>query len=266
MVIGWSGNDMWVVKPPASLFLMMQCEPFIGMSMRVLIIDNMDGTPLGQIGVALDEANVEILRVAAYRGQPLPESTDGFDGLIVLGGEQDALDDVHYPYMPALCSLMRDFVSEDKSVLGVCLGSQLLARAHGGDNLLNYTREFGWQDVSLTSEGQVDPVLGALPEHFDIFEWHVDSFTLPAEAVHLARNQAVESQAFRIGRAAYGMQFHFEANQSVVESWCDKFEASVERMSPGWLGRFEDERAAHGERADAAGLTIAKNWVKTLPR
>lgn len=236
------------------------------MPQRVLIIDNMDGTPLGQIGAALEGAAVEIVRVAAFRGEELPEHADGFDGLVVLGGEQDALDDEHYPYMPALCALMRDFTLADKSVLGVCLGSQLLARAFGGDNLLNYTREFGWQDVELTPDGQTDPVLGALGEHFPIFEWHVDSFTLPDDAVHLAQNDAAKNQAFRIGRAAYGMQFHFEANQSVVAYWCQTFQSSVERMSPGWLGRFTDERSAYGQDADAAGLTIAKNWVKTLAR
>jgi GMP synthase-like glutamine amidotransferase len=234
--------------------------------MRVLIVENMDGTPLGQIGLALREANVEIVSTAAYLGQPLPEGAGDFDGLIVLGGEQDALDDDHYPYMPGLCALMRDFVECDKSVLGVCLGSQLLARAFGGDNLLKHTREFGWQSVKLTDDGKRDAVLGSLGDQFSIFEWHVDSFTLPEGAVHLASNEAAKHQAFRIGRAAYGMQFHFEANQSVVAGWCENFPASVERMSPGWSQRFDDECALYGASADAAGLTIARNWLKTLPR
>lgn len=234
--------------------------------MRVLIVENMEGTPLGQIGVALKECSVEVDRVAAYRAEPLPTSMDHYDGLVVLGGEQNALDDEHYAYMPALCELMRRFGDADKSVLGVCLGAQLLARAYGGENQLNVTREFGWHSVEPTGEGRTDPLLSDLGSDFSSFQWHVDSFTLPTGAVHLAGNAAAKNQAFRIGRAVYGTQFHFEANQTVVEGWCADFKLSVEDMSPGWLLRFADERAKFGVGADVAGLKIAQNWVKTLRR
>lgn len=234
--------------------------------MRVLIVENMDGTPLGQIGVALTEGNIETQHIAAHRGERLPQTAEAFDGLIVLGGEQNALDDENYPYMPELCGLMREFTNAEKAVLGVCLGSQLLARAYTAENLLNYTREFGWQDIELTAAGKQDAVLGDLDDNFTSFQWHVDSFTLPNEAAHLAGNGAAKNQAFRIGRASYGMQFHFEANQNVVRTWCDGFKASVEKMSPGFLARFEDERTSHGAIADENGLKIARNWVKTLSR
>jgi GMP synthase-like glutamine amidotransferase len=232
--------------------------------MRVLIVENMAGTPHGQIGAALEEANIDVRHLLAYNGEALPNSAEGFDGLIVLGGEQNALDDEHYPYMPDLCELIRQFGVAEKSVLGVCLGAQLLARAYGGENQLNVTREFGWQQVSLTIAGQADPVLGSLGAEFPIFEWHVDSFTLPQQAVHLASNNTVDNQAFRIGRASYGMQFHFEADQSVVAGWCENFKSSVEAMSPGWASNFTAHCEKFGSEADAAGLTIARQWVKTL--
>lgn len=234
--------------------------------MRVLVVENMAGTPLGQIGNALTEANVDIELLAAYKGDHLPASIEPYDGLVVLGGEQNALADDEHPYLPELCALMRQFEDADKSILGVCLGSQLLARAFGGDNLLNYTREFGWQTVALTEDGNADPVLGMLPSDFTTFQWHVDSFTLPNNAVHLAGNQAASNQAFRIGRAAYGMQFHFEAHQSVVETWCRDFPDSVEKMSPGFASRFTRERQINGPTADDNGYLISRNWVKTLAR
>ena len=234
--------------------------------MRVLVVENMAGTPLGQIGDALVEANVDIELLAAYKGEELPASIEPYDGLVVLGGEQNALADDAYPYLPELCALMRRFEDADKSILGVCLGSQLLARAFGGDNLLNYTREFGWQTVALTEDGKADPVLGMLPSDFTTFQWHVDSFTLPNHAVHLAGNQAASNQAFRIGRAAYGMQFHFEAHQGVVENWCRDFPQSVEKMSPGFASRFTQERQLNGPTADDNGFLISRNWVKTLTR
>jgi len=121
--------------------------------MRVAIIENMAGTPHGQIGVALREAAADIHVIRAYAGDPLPEDADDHDALVVLGGEQNAVDDVLYPYLPDLALLMKAFGDAGKAVMGVCLGSQLLARAYGGENILSGPPEFGWQDVSLTPEG-----------------------------------------------------------------------------------------------------------------
>ena len=101
------------------------------------------------------------------------------DALVVLGGGQNALDDEAFPYIPPLLALMREFGDSGRAVLGICLGSQLLARAYGADNLLGAAPEFGWQKVALTGEAKDDPVLRAAPENFPIFQWHDDTFTLP---------------------------------------------------------------------------------------
>ncbi len=158
-----------------------------------------------------------------------------------------AVDDHIHPYLPELARLMRAFADADKAVLGICLGSQILARAHGAENLLGRTREFGWHQVELTSEGLSDPVLGAAGKTFTSFEWHSDSFALPEGAVHLATNPAVANQAFRIGRAAYGMQFHFEAGTPVVEGWNRVFEDQIMDLDPHWLERYPEHAARHAE-------------------
>jgi GMP synthase-like glutamine amidotransferase len=229
--------------------------------MRILIIENLRNTPIGQVGVALDEAGAEQVWLRPWQGDSLPADTDGYHGLVVLGGEQSAIDDDLHPYLPELARLMQRFGDEDKAVLGICLGSQLLARAHGGQNLVGQAREFGWHQVRLTEAGRMDPVFAAVDPDFPIFEWHSDTFTLPETAVHLATNGTVANQCFRIGRASYGMQFHFEASRTVVEFWKRDFEASIERMQPGWLAGYDGHVAEHGERADAAGLAIARAWI-----
>jgi GMP synthase (glutamine-hydrolysing) len=203
--------------------------------MRVLVVENMAHSDLGLVGVALQEAGAEIDLRQPFTGQALPGDVRGHDALVVLGGEQSAVDDHIHPYLPELARLMRAFGDAGKSVLGICLGSQLLARAHGGDNLLGRTREFGWHGVELTDEGKRDPVLSAAGSAFKSFEWHSDSFTIPPGAVHLAGNPAVANQAFRIGRAAYGMQFHFEAGIPVVEGWNRIFKEPINRIDPDWL-------------------------------
>lgn len=232
--------------------------------MRVLVVQNFADTGLGQVGAALAEAGIGVELLRADLGAGLPEGPQGYDGLIVLGGGQNALADEESPWLPPLCRLMREFGDCGRSVLGICLGSQLLARAYGGENIIGGASEFGWREVELTPEGRQDPVLGALPAAFPTFQWHDDTFTLPRGASRLAGNLAVHNQAFRVGRAAYGFQFHFEADRPMVERWSDVFADWLADRQPGWDERRRREAARHGPQADAAGLAIARNWVRTL--
>jgi GMP synthase (glutamine-hydrolysing) len=232
--------------------------------MRVLIIENFHATHHGQVGAALSEANAEIDVRRLWDGEDLPESPEGYDALVVFGGEQSALDDDTHPYIPALAQLMRDFGERDRPVLGICLGSQILARAHGGRNLLGVAPEFGWHPVELTEEAANDPVMAAAAKSFPIFQWHSDTFTLPEGALRLASNAAVENQCFRIGRASYGMQFHFEANRAVVEDWNSVFAEVIGRNHPDWLPNYAAHAERYGPEADAAGLAIARAWVSLI--
>lgn len=229
--------------------------------MRVAIIENMAGTPYGQVGIALSEASAEIEVFRPWMGEALPAGTESHDAVVVLGGEQNAIDDENYPYLPELAELMRRFGDADKPVLGICLGGQLLARAYGGENRLKVAREFGWEKVEITQEGKQDPLLASLGNDFRVFEWHFDTFSLPEGAIRLATNATTANQAFKIGRASYGVQFHFEANRGVVEGWRQNFSSSIDKIAPGWLDSYEHSAATYGPAADDAGLAIARAWV-----
>lgn len=228
--------------------------------MRVAIVENTRITHHGQVGVALHEAAALIDLWKPWADNRLP-STDGADALIVFGGEQSARDDHTHPYLPQLADLMAAYSAADKPVLGICLGSQLLARAFGADNHLGTAPEFGWVDVALTKAGRADPMLSAVPESFPIFQWHSDTFSLPAGAVHLAASETAANQAFRIGRATYGTQFHFEASRSVVRDWSATFPEAIDRMQPGWAAHHPSLAATRGAQADAHGLALARAWV-----
>lgn len=228
--------------------------------MRVAIVENTRITHHGQVGVALHEAAALIDLWKPWSGQPLPQSVDA-DALVVFGGEQAATDDHTHPYLPDLARLMADYTAMDRPVLGICLGSQLLARAFGAENQLGVAPEFGWVDVSLTEAGRTDPVLSAVPDRFPIFQWHSDTFTLPEGAIRLASSPIAANQAFRIGRATYGTQFHFEASRSVVRDWSATFPEAIDRMLPGWAGRHDGLAATQGVEADAHGLALARAWV-----
>lgn len=232
--------------------------------MRVLIVENYGNTGLGQVGAALAEVSAEIDHIRPYLGEASPNDATGHDAVVILGGGQNALADVEYPYFPALLALIRDFAARNKAVLGICLGGQLIARAFGGLNQVGGATEFGWCVVSLTRQAKEDAVLGALPEKFPIFEWHDDTFSLPPGAVRLAGSSVAENQAFRLGRAVYGFQFHFEADRPLVRYWSTEFASLIASRRPDWAERLDDEMAEHGPAADAAGLAIARAWVAAI--
>lgn len=231
--------------------------------MLVAVVENTANTRLGQVGVALNEASARTELFQPWRDARLPDPST-YDALVVLGGEQNAIDDQRHPYLAELSQLMRTFGSLDKAVLGICLGSQLLARGYGARNILGSAREFGWHRIEHNEYGAADPVLGCLDSGFPIFQWHTDTFTLPEDARLLAASRTVAHQAFRIGRATYGMQFHFEADRAVVEEWVQTFPDLIERHEPGWLQRYATEAVDIGAAADAAGLAIARAWVALI--
>jgi GMP synthase-like glutamine amidotransferase len=232
--------------------------------MRILVVENYPATSLGLIRGELAASGAVIDLRRAFAGEALPVDHAGHDAIIVLGGEQNALDDLNHPYLPALAALMRDFGEAGKSVLGICLGAQLLARGYGAENLLGRPTEFGWHDVTPTDEGRMDPVVGVLDGPSPLFHWHSDTFTLPEDAVHLVTSAMTPNQAFRLGRAVYGIQFHFEADTALVREWNDVFSDVATGIDPDWPARHAREEGPVGSRADAAGHALAKAWIATI--
>ena len=229
--------------------------------MRILAVENFVGTPLGLVGNALAEAGAAVGLCRPYLGQPLPGTPAGYDGIVVLGGEQSALDDADHPYLPRLAALTRAFTEADVPVLGICLGSQLVARGAGAQNILGRPVEFGWHEVTPTAAGRADPLMAPLGQSAPLFHWHLDTFTLPPGAVHLAASAQTAIQAFRIGRATYGVQFHFEADRKLVEQWSADFAPEIAAYAPAWQSERPALAARYGPRADAAGAAIARAWV-----
>jgi GMP synthase-like glutamine amidotransferase len=232
--------------------------------MRVLVVQNYQNTGLGQVGRALEEAGVEVDLRQPYLDEIQPNDDSDHDALVILGGDQNALADDTHPYLPELARLTKRFGDADKAVLGICLGSQLVARGHGAENLLGRPAEFGWHEVTGTVEAKSDPVLSAVPQKFPIFHWHSDTFTLPEGAVHLASSHMTRNQAFRIGRAVYGIQFHFEADTKLVDEWRHVFHDQIKNLNPDWLANYGTYLERDGAAADAAGRALARAWVALI--
>jgi GMP synthase (glutamine-hydrolysing) len=186
---------------------------------KILVFQHVPYEPLGTLDPLLKEAGFRIRYVNFGRDPAHRPSLDGYEALIVLGGPMNSDQIDTYPNLIHEVEIIREAVERDMSVLGICLGAQLLAKALGGTVSRNPEREIGWFDVQLTADGEKDPVLSTFAREQQVFQWHEDGIGLPPGAVHLAGSEASAIQAFRFGEHAYGFQFHLEVDESLIERW-----------------------------------------------
>ncbi|MBT8099200.1 MAG: type 1 glutamine amidotransferase [Gammaproteobacteria bacterium] len=186
---------------------------------KILVFQHVPHEPLGTLDPLLKKAGFRIRYVNFARDSAHRPSLDRYAAIIVLGGPMncDAIDE--HPNLLAEVDILREAIERDMSILGICLGAQLLAKAIGGSVTRNRVREIGWYDVQMTDAGREDPVLSTFAERQQVFQWHEDGIELPPDAVHLASSPASLVQAFRHGEHAYGFQFHLEVDASLIERW-----------------------------------------------
>ncbi|WP_375483433.1 type 1 glutamine amidotransferase [uncultured Jatrophihabitans sp.] len=187
-------------------------------SSRVLVVELHEDDPVGRLGDWLRDAGLDL---DVVRAPDFPDALDGHAGLIVMGGPMGANEDALHPWLPGLRALLRAAVTAEVPTLGVCLGGQLLAAAHGGRVVPSADQqEIGNQLVAKRSNAATDPLFRPLPITPDVIQWHYDAITtLPRGAIHLMNSPVCENQAFRLGRLAWGIQFHIETTPAMVRTW-----------------------------------------------
>lgn len=186
---------------------------------KILVFQHVPYEPLGTLDPLLKDAGFRIRYVNFGRDPHQRPSLEKYEALIVLGGPMNAHQIDTYPNLATEVDVIREAVESGMSVLGICLGAQLLAKAIGGQVSRNAVREIGWYDVQLTAAGRADPVISSFAATQRVFQWHEDGISLPGGAEHLATSPASAVQAFRCGDHAYGFQFHLEVDASLVERW-----------------------------------------------
>jgi GMP synthase-like glutamine amidotransferase len=156
----------------------------------------------------------------------VPPAADGADLVISMGGPMSVNDDL--PWIAEELALLERRMRRSAPLLGVCLGSQLIARAAGGRVEPGAVFEIGFQAVELTEEGRSDPVFGVLPQRLEVLQWHGEVFRDVPGATPLARSTHVPVQAFRVGRAI-GLLFHLEATLHSIAEMSRAFPADLRR-------------------------------------
>jgi GMP synthase-like glutamine amidotransferase len=204
----------------------------------MLVVEHVEGEGPGLLGEAL--GRFEVCR--RWRNDPVPEEAT-HDGILVLGGSGSAWD----PELEPEARLLAAYVRAGKPTLGICLGSQLLARGLGARNFRGPTLEKGLFPITLHDAGQRDPLL----YDFDgatVMQWHEDSFTLPPGAFLLASSAQYPHQAFRVGERAWGVQLHVECDRRMRLDWS---------KDPSWAGGDEIDQQGRAFAARFAELVIS---------
>lgn len=201
--------------------------------MSILAIQHVACEPMGLLEEVLNEHRVPYRYVHPYRGEPVPNAHYGIDCLVLMGGPMNVYEHTAYPFLLEEDVLIRNCLEEGVPILGICLGSQLLAKAAGAAVKQGPVREIGWRPVRPTSEAQADPVFAGMEEEFPVFHWHSDTFDLPEGSVLLAESDAYPHQAYRLGHNAYGLQFHVEVTEPMIRQWCIEYPDDLRDLDHG---------------------------------
>lgn len=188
--------------------------------MAILIFEHSNTSGADRLGVILRDYGHRLRYIKLHEGDDMPPDLDDVDGIISCGGPQSASDNTHEWLEPQM-ELMRQAHSIGMPIVGLCLGSQILARALGGRvEAMPDGIEFGWGEVALTPVGREDPIHAGISWTSMQFHYHRDSVSqLPPGARLLASSAQCKNQTWAMGLRTYGIQYHPEVTLESIETW-----------------------------------------------
>jgi GMP synthase-like glutamine amidotransferase len=183
--------------------------------MRIHSLEHEPFEGLANIEVWAKNRGHGITRTFLFKNEELP-GIDEFDWLFIMGGSMNIYEEEKYPWLASEKNFITEAIANKKIVLGVCLGSQLIADVLGGKVSKNKHKEIGWFPVTLTEEARTSSIFSSFPPAFTAFHWHGDTFSIPSGAVRIAQSKACANQAFEYGRTV-GLQFHLEYSAKSID-------------------------------------------------
>jgi GMP synthase-like glutamine amidotransferase len=227
---------------------------------HVTIIQHVAPEGPGLIRDALLTCGIALRLVRVYAGELIPSSLDTTAGLVVMGGPMGVRDWDRHPHLREVYRLIETALEARVPMLGVCLGSQLLAAALGAEVCPGRRKEIGWHPVTLTDVAARDRLLAGIRSPFTAFHWHGDVFDLPARAVPLASSACTPCEAFRWGETAYGLLFHLEVDAAIVAAMVETFGDEL-AAAGGDRRRVIADAERHLPALDRVGGTVFGRWA-----
>jgi GMP synthase (glutamine-hydrolysing) len=226
--------------------------------MRVLAFRHVPFEGLGLIEPALRGHDIAVEFADLYRADAAEPEIAAYDALIFLGGPMSVNDDL--PFLRREMEFIRQAIRRQQSVLGICLGAQLIARALGATVRRNPVKEIGWYRLDFTEAAGRDRLFHGLSQE-TVFHWHGETFDLPPGAELLASSDLCRHQAYRIGERVYGLQFHLEVTPEIIADWCLQDENCgdvrelEQAVDPGFLS----------SRLAALSAEVFGRWCTVIP-
>lgn len=195
---------------------------------------------LGSIEEWINTSGHTLTSTRFFENAALPELS-AFDWLIIMGGGMSVNDEEEFPWLVSEKQFIRKAVEAGKTVLGICLGSQLLSSALGAKVYKNKEKEIGWFDIQIRNAVLPGSLFNEAGKVFRVFHWHGDTFDLPDKAVHLASSEACKNQAYIYGTKVLALQFHLEPT---LKSLQKMLEHGRDDLTPGQFVQTEEELTA----------------------
>jgi GMP synthase (glutamine-hydrolysing) len=213
--------------------------------------------------LAIDRAGAKLHVVRVDQGESVPESMGDYAGLVVMGGPMGVYEADRFPHLEIERKLIASALAQRIPVIGICLGSQLLASVLGAKVTPGPRKEIGWHSVSLEPAAVNDPLFGAAPRVFTALHWHGDVFDLPPGAVGLARSQLTQHQAFSFDGIAWGILFHLEVTSrqlgEMTTAFADELAACAiapREILQGWF--------SYGAMLESLGEMVFGLWMEKV--
>ncbi|HKD68057.1 MAG TPA: gamma-glutamyl-gamma-aminobutyrate hydrolase family protein [Candidatus Binataceae bacterium] len=230
---------------------------------KIWVLQHTECETLGTIADALEAEALAWQCVRVFEGKPVPAQIGDAGGLILMGGPMGVYEQDRYPHLKDELRLIDSALKAGKPVLGVCLGSQLLAAALGAVVARGSRKEIGWYPVRLSEAAGADRLWSAAPTEFMALHWHGDAFDLPQGAVNLASSELTAHQAFRYGKSAYGFLFHLEMTEEMIAGITSAFGEEL-REAGGDESQLEAQSAVNCDKLQMIGETVFSRWARLV--